>query len=273
MPEGTVVKNTASGPHTRASLVADLRALGLPPDADVLVHSALSKIGWVVGGEQAVVLALLDALSPDGTLIVPTHSTSNSEPSLWENPPVPEDWWPVIREHMPAYEPATSPTRMMGRILEDVRRWPGAHRSDHPQMSFAAVGARAASLAAGHTPLEDGFGDPSPLGALYEADGYVMLLGVPHENNTSLHLAEVRADYTKQTEQSGAAVMVDGERQWAAWEQLAYDASDFNDAGRAFEAAHPDDVWRGTVGRAPTVLMRQRALVDFAARWFSEHRA
>ena len=61
-----------TGPlSTRQSLADELRRLGLKPGDVLLVHSSLSSLGWVCGGAEAVVLALLDVLSNDGTLIVP----------------------------------------------------------------------------------------------------------------------------------------------------------------------------------------------------------
>jgi len=80
------------GPFTLDSLVSDLRALGLVAGDTVLVHSSLSAIGYVAGGAQAVVLALLEVIGTEGTLVVPTHSGDLSDPSRWENPPVPEAW-------------------------------------------------------------------------------------------------------------------------------------------------------------------------------------
>src|SRR5215467_1319735 len=123
-------------PRTRASLAADLRALGLRPGSVVIVHSSLSSLGWVCGGPVAVVEALLDVLGPNGTLVVPTHSGDNSDPAEWRRPPVPETWWPIIREHMPAYDPARTPSTGVGIIPETVRTWPGALRSNHPRTSF-----------------------------------------------------------------------------------------------------------------------------------------
>jgi aminoglycoside 3-N-acetyltransferase len=76
-------------PVTQAGIADELRALGVRPGSVLLVHTAMSALGWVCGGAQAVVGALLDALGPDGTLVVPTHTNGNSEPSEWENPPVP----------------------------------------------------------------------------------------------------------------------------------------------------------------------------------------
>ncbi|MEV5899524.1 AAC(3) family N-acetyltransferase, partial [Streptomyces sp. NPDC052127] len=129
---------------TRDSLAAELRALGVEPGEILLVHSSLSSLGWVCGGAVAVVRGLLDAIGPDGTLVVPTQSGDLSDPALWSNPPVPAQWWERIRTAMPAYDPLITPALGVGVIPETVRTWPGALRSAHPQTSFAALGARAA---------------------------------------------------------------------------------------------------------------------------------
>src|SRR5512139_3702101 len=92
-------------PRTRGSLTVDLHALGLQAGMVVIVHSSLSSIGWVNGGSVAVVQALLDVLTPAGTLIMPAHSGEYSDPSHWQHPPVPEAWWQIIRDTMPAFDP------------------------------------------------------------------------------------------------------------------------------------------------------------------------
>ena len=74
------------------------------PGTVVLVHSSLSAMGWVCGGAVAAITALQGVLGSSGTLVMPAHSPGLSEPGKWQNPPVPESWWPVIRENLPAYD-------------------------------------------------------------------------------------------------------------------------------------------------------------------------
>jgi len=255
-------------PFTVESLTADLRALGVAPGSTLLVHSSMSSIGYVAGGAHAVVLALLDAVGPDGTLVVPTHSSDLSDPGHWVNPPVPDAWWPVIRAEAPAYDPDLTTTVGMGAVADTVRRVPGARRSAHPTDSMCAIGPDGEWITAHHA-LEDGLGDSSPLARLYETGADVLLLGVGHANNTSLHLAEVRAG-TQGTTPDGAPVLVDGERQWVPYEVVDVRTDDFTAVGAALGDAGIERL--GTVGRATSRLLGVRPMVDFAQDWFATHR-
>jgi aminoglycoside 3-N-acetyltransferase len=253
-------------PRTRETLASDLRRLGLQPGMVVIAHSSLSSIGWVNGGSVAVVQALLDVITPAGTLVMPAHSGEYSDPSHWQHPPVPEAWWPIIRDTMPAFDPRGTPTRGMGRIAETFRTWPGALRSSHPQDSFAAWGRRAEFITANHA-LENGLGDQSPLARVYDLDGAVLLLGVPYGNNTSFHLGEYRAPGGKFSLQS-APIMENGQRVWKTFTTLEVDSGCFDELGADFEKAHPVKI--GLVGSATTRLFSQRAAVDFAEQWITE---
>jgi aminoglycoside 3-N-acetyltransferase len=256
-------------PHTVRSLSVDLRALGVASGGVVLLHSSLRSLGFVVGGAQAVVQALLDVVGSDGTLVVPTHTSDNSDPVDWQHPPVPESWWPVIREQAPGFDPALSRSRSMGVIAESVRTWPGALRSNHPWVSFAAVGAHAADVTADHQ-LDDALGERSPLGAVYRLDGSVLLLGCGYDSNTSLHLGEWRQASPPRAARGSAVRNPDGSSRWVTWTDVAEDEGDFEQLGADFEATGAAAV--RLVGNATGRLMPARSLVDFATDWFATHR-
>ncbi|CAG7620727.1 SPbeta prophage-derived aminoglycoside N(3')-acetyltransferase-like protein YokD [Paenibacillus solanacearum] len=264
--------NEAVWPATTSSLANDLRTLGVKEGMVLIVHSSLSSLGrWVVGGPVAVVLALQQALGEKGTLVMPAHNCDLSDPAQWENPPVPQAWWNMIRDEMPAYDPQLTPTSGMGMVAECFRKQHGVLRSGHPQVSFAARGPHAANITSGHSP-DHGLGERSPLARLYDADGWVLLLGVHHDKNTSLHLAEYRADYpAKKQTVLGAPIHVDGARAWVHFDDIEYDSDDFVAIGEAFERECAS-VTIGQVGGATARLMPQRALVDYAVRWMERHR-
>ncbi len=269
MPEATAIAAT-NLPLTVDSLTEQFSACGLRAGQTVLVHSRMSKLGWIAGGQVAVIQALLRVLGDSGTLMMPTHTSGNTDPARWRHPPVPDEWVPVIREHMPAFDPLISPTREMGVIPELFRTWPGVVRSNHPVGSFAAIGPNAAYLTDDHQ-LLDMFGETSPIGKLYELDGYVLLLGVDHENDTSLHLAENRATWANKTYiPEGTAILVDGVRQWVEFDMLQIDNDDFNLIGTAYE--HQIGLQHGKVGEATVRFFRQRPLIDFAVEWMQHNR-
>jgi aminoglycoside 3-N-acetyltransferase len=271
MTEADVIHRTGQTPQTVDTMAADLRKLGLPTGATVVVHSSLSALGWVCGGAVAVVQALEQALTADGTLVMPTHSSHLSDPAEWENPPVPESWWQVIRDTTPAFDPGMTPTRGMGAIPECFRGQAGVMRSRHPQYSFAALGPNAGKIVNDH-PYNFSLGDDSPLAKIYELGGWILLLGVDHSSNTSLHLAEYRADYpAKKTIFSGTSMIDNGERKWVRLQDIILETEDFTRIGAEFEQ-ETKQCRQGKVGLATAKLMPQRDLVDFAVTWMTKNR-
>jgi aminoglycoside 3-N-acetyltransferase len=154
---------------TRQELVAGLRALGIGAGHLLQVHSSLSALGYVEGGAEAVVDALLEAVAPGGTVMVPTFNHGTVE----------------------VFDVATTPS-INGAITEALRKRPEARRSVHPTHPYAAIGPLAEGLTEGHLELLT-FDRRSPLGKLADLGGDVLLLGVGMDRNTSAHIGEVMA--------------------------------------------------------------------------------
>ncbi|KAL6924136.1 hypothetical protein FSST1_001410 [Fusarium sambucinum] len=257
-----------SGPLcTRSSLAKDIHNLGLNMGDNVLVHCSLSTIGWINGGPETLTHSLLDVLTPEGTLVVPTQTSSNSDPSAWVNPPVPQAWWQEIRDTMPVFNPQTSGTQRMGVLAETVRNWPGAMRSSHPQTSFSAVGANATLITEGHA-LDCMFGERSPLARLEELGAKILLLGVDFDKCTCFHLAEYRIG--PQTFDNSFAASVNGAREWTTVSDVAINDDDFLELGNEFLKG--SDVMRGHIGAASCYLFSLKKAVQFAQKWMALHR-
>ncbi len=73
-------------PRTKQSIVADLRKMGVERGMTILVHSSLSRIGWVNGGATAVIQALMEVVTEEGTIVMPSQSVELSDPARWEIP-------------------------------------------------------------------------------------------------------------------------------------------------------------------------------------------
>jgi aminoglycoside 3-N-acetyltransferase-4 len=114
---------------------------------------------------------LRDAIGPDGTLVMPSWSDEDDEP----------------------LDPKTTPSApSLGVVADTFWRLPDAHRSDH-FFAFAAAGPRAAQIVADPLPLPP-HRPESPVGRVHELNGQVLLLGVGHVANTTLHLVELLAN-------------------------------------------------------------------------------
>jgi aminoglycoside 3-N-acetyltransferase len=262
---------------TRSRLVSDLRRLGLQVGGVMMVHTRMSAIGWVVGGSETVVRALLDVLGPEGTLTA-YASWEDHAYRLEERPPAQRD---AYLEEPPVFDPATSEAaRDHGRIPERVRTWPGAERSAHPEASVVAVGARARWITDRH-PEEDAYGDDSPFARLVEAGGQVLLLGAPLETITLLHHAEAIADLPRKRLVTYRVALAEGartvERTFTDIDTSAgafpYDTLGLDDdpfAVIARDALRAGIGRRGLVGGAESHLFPAPELISFAVSWIEE---
>ncbi|HZI03416.1 MAG TPA: AAC(3) family N-acetyltransferase, partial [Archangium sp.] len=117
----------------------DVEQLGVRPGDIVMVHAAMSRVGRLLNGPDALIGALLDASSPGGTVLAYTDWDARYDELLDADGRVPDEW----RPHVPPFDPAASRAiRDNGTLAEFIRTWPGARRSGSPGASMAAIGAR-----------------------------------------------------------------------------------------------------------------------------------
>lgn len=255
---------------TTEDFVKGFKNIGVSYGQNIIVHTSLSGLGYVCGGPQIVIEALLECIGEEGTIMMPTQSWKNLDPTAgvhWEEP---KEWWQIIRDNWPAYNKEITPTNSMGAVAEMFRKWPGAKRSDHPARSVAAVGKNADYLTMGHD-LSNIFGEDSPIDKLYKLDGYILLIGTGYDKNTSIHLADAIASYpNKHYTNESSAMMVNGQREWVTYETLVVEGEDFVEIGEAFEKEY--DVKISKLGNATLRFMKQRELVDFAVKWIENNR-
>jgi aminoglycoside N3'-acetyltransferase len=155
---------------SRREVVDQLRRLGVVEGGVLLVHTSFRAVRPVEGGPTGLIHSLRDAIGPQGTLVMPSWTGDDDEP----------------------FDPAVTPAAPdLGVVAETFWRMPGVVRSDHPQAS-AAAGHLARLITSDPLPLPPNIPE-SPIGRVHQLDGQVLLLGVGHDADTTIHLAELLA--------------------------------------------------------------------------------
>ena len=152
------------------TLIKEFVKAGICEGDTLLVHSAMSVIGYVEGGADTVAKALRDAVGESGTLVAPAFCFRHEA------------------EENPVIDPKNDKSEM-GAISEAVRLLPGAKRSIAFRHSLSAVGKHAAFITEVNPEISV-FDIDSSFGRLLGLDAKVMLLGVTWVNSTTHHFAE-----------------------------------------------------------------------------------
>ncbi len=229
---------------SKSTLVEQLRALGVSAGSVLLVHTSFRSVRPVEGGPGGLIEALCVSVGPHGTLVMPSWTGSDED----------------------AFDPRHTPAASdLGVVADTFWRMPGVARSRHP-FAFAAFGPQAQHITSDPLPLPPHI-PASPVGRVHDLDGLVLLLGVSHDANTTLHLAEILAavpyGVPKQcmVERNGQPVRID------------YRENDH--CCQLFALA---DEWRrerglqaeGVVGSAQARLLRARDIVSVAREFLSK---
>ena len=251
-------------PITKDILSHKFSQLGIMQGDTLLVHASLSSLGYVVGGAEALYLALREVIGIEGTIVVPSQTVEISDPASWQYPRVPDEWHTVIRDAMPAYSKKLSYGKAMGAFSQFIGILPNSIRSNHPMYSFTAIGEKAIEII-GQDSFDFPFGDESPLGRLYSIGAKIILIGTDFETNTSIHLAENRLNRAV-IQESSKILTKDGEK-WISFKNIELDLyDDYLEIQNRFMENHL--VAHTTINEGTVYLFDMKECVDFAQHYY-----
>jgi aminoglycoside 3-N-acetyltransferase len=257
---------------TKSKYERDLRELGVASGQTVMLHASVKAVGWVVGGPDVVIQALLDILGDGGTLMMYV----GWEDSLYDLAKWPKGRQQAYLEECPPFNPATSRAfRKWSILTEYLRTWPSACRSSNPEASCAAVGAKARWMTENH-PLQYGYGLGSPLSKLCEARGKVLLLGAPFTAITLLHHAEHKANVpNRRIVHYKMPILRNGQKVWEEIEEFDTCGGILPGAEDYFKTIPTEYLPHakgrvGKVGEAQSYLFDAADFVKFAIKWLEK---
>jgi aminoglycoside N3'-acetyltransferase len=238
---------------SRANIVRQLEALGVPASVPLMLHASLRKVGPVEGGADGLLDALVEVLGPGGTLVMPLGS----------------------REDDVAFDARTSRADAdMGTLAELFRQRASVRCNDHPAARFAALGAQSLEILE-PIPLDDYYGPGSPLQRFTDLGGWVLRLGADIDTVTLTHWAEYLADIPSKRRVRRRYVRADVGEQWieslddsdgiVEWSEGDY----FSRILLDFVAA--DHAKIGSVGGCTAELFEGAPFVAFATHWLQKH--
>ena len=185
------MKNQGSKkPHvSRQDIVTGLRELGLKRGDVVGVHSSLNSFGYVEGGADTIIDALLEVVGEDGTIVMSAYSNNRIEV---ERTPEENKMGVTWKYKILPYDPKKA-SCWTGVIPETFRKRKGVLRSLHPTHSIATLGKHAKEIVG----ADGGRDSMAGWRKLMELNGYILLLGVRLDSCSSMHLVEERVQLPK----------------------------------------------------------------------------
>jgi aminoglycoside 3-N-acetyltransferase len=222
-------------PVSKSQLIQQLLDLGVQSGGVLLVHTAFSKVKPVEEGPLGLIAALRAALGPEGTLVMLSMTSDDDQP----------------------FDRKSTPCLWLGIVAETFWRMPGVLRSASPH-AFAAIGPQAARITATH-PIEVPHGLDSPVGRVYELNGQVLLLGVGHDANTTVHLAEYLGG-ARYRRQKYSTILEAGQPVRVDYREIDHCCQNFNLVEGWLEARGLQR--RGQVGYAEARLIRSQDIVE-----------
>ena len=254
--------------HSRDKLAVDFRALGVREGDVVMLHASVRSVGEVAGGPDTIHLALKDALTERGTLLMYASCPRYVDEVGRGNLSAEEE--AEVLEKLPPFDPATARSaRDNGTLVEFFRTYPGSRVNPHPAR-FVAWG-REVDFLFREQPWDFAFGRGSALERLVELDGRILMLGCDHDTATFLHYAEHIVDIPgKRIVRFRVPVLEGGAKAWKDMAEVDTSNGAHSSFPPNFFAQLVDSYCErmgsrgGLVGDAECVLVDARGLLAYA---------
>lgn len=251
---------------TLSECVTRFSEAGIAAGDTVLVHGSLKAVGWISGGANTIVDALLQVIGPQGTLILPAQYTENLDPGLLE-PPVDPTMATILRQTQPPFRGKATHLPTMGSLTAAVQLDDRSKISDHPTCAVLALGKHAKWITADHA-LSPAFGPGSPYTKAAELNAKVVLIGVDYSVLSALHTVQCQTNALPWCIHS-ASVGSPGSVHRVVYLDLVYTSTAFNAIGLAYESSHPVTTQR--LGHAILRTLELSSLLAFAKTWMERN--
>lgn len=166
---------------SKTELVSQLKVIGIEEGDSLMVHCAMSKMGYLENGPSTFIESLKEAVGPKGNILMPSS-------------PVDKLQLDYISENR-TFDVLNTPSKM-GSVSETFRKMDHVIRSTHPTEPVCAFGPDAEHFTNGHFGKETPYGETSPWHRLMEKKGKILYVGVTLINaGTHLHVLEDLTDF------------------------------------------------------------------------------
>ncbi|MEG0709609.1 MAG: AAC(3) family N-acetyltransferase [Longicatena sp.] len=216
---------------TKEDICQQLISMGIQKGMVVLLQANFKKLGYIVGGEQAILEALMETVGYDGTIVMPTFTPQLLNPACSKINVSREEWGRIRKQAYPFDRKLSLPKKDM--LALQFLKNEGVVRSYHPLYSFAAWGKYAKLICDKH-PLHFGLSQDSPLGKLVDFNAYTLLLGADYEDCVMFQLARYSGEQLP-IKIVSAPIENNKKMLWKDMLELDYNTKNFSDIGEAME--------------------------------------
>ncbi|MEI7667946.1 MAG: AAC(3) family N-acetyltransferase [Erysipelotrichaceae bacterium] len=250
---------------TVETLTEHFKALKIEAGDVIEVHASLDALGFICGGAEAILTALLKLVGHDGTLVTNAHQLLNQDPALLDIP-IALEAYPTYRKMMLAYHGKQSSIDQVDALSYAVQLKDLSLVSPHPTYAVMAYGKQAKWITQTHA-LENSFSDHSPYARCLELKAKVLLLGVDYSVVSSLHLAEFQSK-NRPLEVKACALLKEGQRKWVEYLDYAYQSDYLNEVGMMLEADHQVSIL--ALGNSQSKLFMLEKAIEVAKEYLSK---